>query len=161
MDQIFVFTGATTGSQCPLSVLLIKMLCWFCALVDVEQVSLASSLTTRPRPSTPSARLLAVAHLLLLTRYRGRRPLPFSLRGVGWWTNGYATGAPQKIGDGRELLLPTAAVLRLLERRLCYYTVGSAGTTGSALRRPCFANLWAKRSRPSRRPAAFLRLMSA
>ena len=94
-------------------------------------------------------------------------PLPqsqaaaFSLRGVGWWTIGYATGAPQKIGDGRELQLPTAAVLRLLKRRLCYYSVGSAGMGELAFRRPCFANLWAKRSRPSRRPADFLRLISA
>ena len=70
-------------------------------------------------------------------------------------------GASQKIGDGRELLLPTAAVCCLLKRRLCYNAVCSAGMAGLDLRRPCFANLWAKRSRPSRRPAAFLRLMSA
>ena len=80
---------------------------------------------------------------------------PFSLRGVGWWTIDYATGAPQKIGGGRELPLPTAAVLRLLKRRLCYSSVGSAGSAGLALRRPCFANLWAKRSRPSMSPSAF------
>lgn len=52
-------------------------------------------------------------------------------------------------------VLPTAAALRLLKRRLCYYTVGSAGMAGSDLRSPCFANLWAKRSRPSLSPSAF------
>jgi len=47
MDQIFVFTGATAGSQYPLFVLLSKMLCWFCALVDFKQVALGSKLRSQ------------------------------------------------------------------------------------------------------------------